>query len=156
VIGMPCYRIAEDQAIDHVFGFTILNDGSVRDYQLSHSVSAGKNFRRSSSLGPWIVTRNEVGALDDLHLTTRLNGAVVQRERLGDMFFSMAQLIAYFSSILRLEPGDIVTTGTCGGVGFFRKPPLYLAPGDSIAFEMERVGVMEHGIVRDADDAVGV
>jgi 2-keto-4-pentenoate hydratase/2-oxohepta-3-ene-1,7-dioic acid hydratase in catechol pathway len=147
VIGAPCRNVSAADALKYVLGYSGFNDGSIRDYQLKHSVSAGKNFDRSSSFGPWIATADEVGDIAPLYITTRLNGAVVQHEQIGTLVFPIDQLISYFSTIIHLQPGDVITTGTCGGVGFFRKPQLFMKAGDKLEIEVDRVGVMKHDII---------
>ena len=122
-------------------------DGSIRDVQLSHSVSAGKNFERSSSFGPWICTKDEVGDIDPLWCTTRLNGEVVQHEQIGTLTFPMAYLVSYYSSFVHLQPGDVITSGSLGGVGYFRKPPLYMKAGDRLELEVDKIGVMTHTVI---------
>lgn len=150
VISATCRNVSPDDAMKYVLGYSGFNDGSVRDYQLTHSVSAGKNFDRSSSFGPWIATADEVGDVAPLYITTRLNGEVVQHEQIGTLLFSINQLISYFSSIVCLQPGDVVTTGTCGGVGYFRKPQRFMKAGDKLEIEVDRVGVMMHDVVDEA------
>jgi 2-keto-4-pentenoate hydratase/2-oxohepta-3-ene-1,7-dioic acid hydratase in catechol pathway len=150
IIGAPCHHVSPQDALKYVLGYSGFNDGSIRDYQLTHSVSAGKNFDRSSSFGPWIATVDEVGDTAPLFITTRLNGEVVQHEQIGTLQFPIEQLISYFSSIVYLQPGDVVTTGTCGGVGYFRKPQLFMKAGDKLEIEVDRVGVMKHDIIDEA------
>lgn len=147
ILGKPCRNVSPEDAMNYVLGYSGFNDGSVRDYQLKQSVSAGKNFDRSSSFGPWITTADEVGDVSEIFVTTRLNGEIVQREQIGTLQFPIHQLISYYSSIIHLQPGDVVTTGTCGGVGFFRKPQLFMKAGDRLELEIDRIGLMQHDIV---------
>jgi 2-keto-4-pentenoate hydratase/2-oxohepta-3-ene-1,7-dioic acid hydratase in catechol pathway len=153
VIGKPGRHVARGDAFDYVFGYCILHDGSVRDFQFGHSPAAGKSFHRSSSLGPWIMTADEIGDISTLRVTTRVNGAVMQDECVGDLNFPIDLLISYFSSIMLLQPGDVITTGSAGGVGHFRDPPIYLTPGDMVEFEVDRLGVMRHQVIDEAGAA---
>lgn len=148
VIGRGGRHIAADDAMGHVAGFACFNDGSVRDWQRHTSqFLPGKTFWRSGSFGPWLVTPDEVGEIGPLALTTRLNGEVMQQARLDDLLFGVPELIAYISTIMPLEPGDVVATGTTGGVGLFRKPPVWMKPGDKVEVEIERLGILTNGIV---------
>lgn len=145
VIGKPGRHIPESQAMEHVAGYSILMDGSVRDWQ-KHSVTAGKNFDRSSSFGPWIVTRDEVADPHALNLTTRLNGDVVQQASTGQLAWSVAYLVHYCSTFTTLQTGDVVSTGTPGGVGSKRTPPLWLRPGDVLEVEVSGVGTLSNTV----------
>jgi 2-keto-4-pentenoate hydratase/2-oxohepta-3-ene-1,7-dioic acid hydratase in catechol pathway len=147
VIGRGGRHIAAAQALDHVAGYACFNDGSLRDYQRQHSVAAGKNFVATGGFGPWLVTRDEIPDPSQLILTTRLNGAEVQRGDTADMIFSVAQIISYVSAFTPLEPGDVISTGTPPGVGMARKPPLWLKPGDVVEVEISRIGVLRNGVV---------
>lgn len=145
VIGKPGRHIPEDQAMEHVAGYSVLMDGSVRDWQ-KHSVTAGKNFDRSSSFGPWIVTRDEVADPHALNLTTRLNGDVVQQASTGQLAWSVAYLVHYCSTFTTLQTGDVISTGTPGGVGSKRTPPLWLQPGDVLEVEVSGVGTLSNTV----------
>lgn len=145
VIGRGGHRIAEADAMDHVGGYTILNDGSVRDWQ-AQSVTAGKNFFESGSIGPWVVTADEVGDWRDLTLCTRLNGKVVQDSKAGAMFFGIPALIAYLSAITPLLPGDVIATGSPEGTGATQKPPRFLRSGDAVEFEVDAIGVLRNAV----------
>lgn len=127
VIGRSCKRVPAERALEHVFGYTIVNDGSVRDYQLNKALAAGKNFDSSGACGPCIVTAEDLppGARG-LHLQTRLNGQVMQDGNTDQMIFDVASIIALVSDIHGLNPGDIISTGTCSGVGAARTPPIWL------------------------------
>ncbi len=146
VIGKPGRHIPESQAMEHVAGYSILMDGSVRDWQ-KHSVTAGKNFDRSSSFGPWIVTRDEVADPHALTLTTRLNGDVVQQASIGQLAWSVAYLVHYCSTFTTLQTGDVISTGTPGGVGSKRTPPLWLRPGDVLDVEVSGVGNLSNTVM---------
>ncbi len=145
VIGRAGHRIAEADAMGHVGGYTIVNDGSVRDWQ-AHSVAAGKNFWRSGSIGPCVVTADDVPAWQDLRLQTRLNGAVVQDSLAGAMFFGIPRLIAYLSTITPLLPGDVIATGSPEGTGATQKPPRFLRSGDAIEFDVDAIGTLRHRV----------
>ena len=145
VIGRGGTEIPANRAFEHVFGYSCLNDGSVRDFQ-KHSVWAGKNFTRSGGFGPWLVTADEVGDPASLTLVTRLNGEEAQRTSLDRMFFSVPAIIAYLSSVMPLLPGDVVATGSPEGSGASRSPPRWLVPGDRIEVEVEKVGVLENTV----------
>jgi 2-keto-4-pentenoate hydratase/2-oxohepta-3-ene-1,7-dioic acid hydratase in catechol pathway len=145
VIGRGGHRIAEADAMEHVGGYTILNDGSVRDWQ-AHSVTAGKNFGESGSIGPWVVTADEISDWRDLTLCTRLNGQVVQDGKAGAMFFGIPALIAYLSTITPLLPGDVIATGSPEGTGATQKPPRFLRSGDALEFEVDAIGVLKNTV----------
>jgi 5-carboxymethyl-2-hydroxymuconate isomerase len=148
VIGRAGRRIAEQDAWRHVAGLTLMNEGSVRDW-LRHSkfnVTPGKNFERSGSVGPWLVTTDEIAANAELHLTTHVNGEVRQDDTTANLIFPFARLIAYLSSFMRLSPGDIIATGTPPGVGYARKPPIFLKPGDVMETEIVGIGTMRNTI----------
>lgn len=152
IIGKPAWRVAEANALDHVAGYSCFAENSVRDFQMhARQVTAGKNFRASGAFGPWLATADSVGDPASLELTTRLNGDVVQSDRVGNMIFSVAALIAYISSFTRLEPGDVIATGTPQGVGFTRDPPLWLRPGDLLSVEISRVGELTNPIIAELD-----
>lgn len=145
VIGKPGRAIAAADALDHVFGYTCLMDGSVRDYQ-QHSVTAGKNFCASGSVGPWIVTADEVPDWRRLALTTRLNGATVQQATADAMIHPVPELIAYVSRWAHLRPGDVIATGTPAGVGLARTPPLWMKHGDRIEVSVDAVGTLANDV----------
>lgn len=142
VIGRGGRHIAPADALGHVFGYTCFNDGSVRDFQFRHSLISGKNFPTTGPLGPWIVSADQIPDPSKLTLTTRVNGKQVQHKGLDDMIFDVPHIIAYLSSWTRLEPGDVIATGTPEGVGFARKPPLWLVPGDTVEVEISSVGTL--------------
>ena len=134
-------------ALVHVLGYTCLNDGSLRDVQFKHSVSAGKNFHAAGACGPWIVTADEISDPAALTLVTRLNGREMQRSCTDDMIFDVAHVIAYVSTFTTLVAGDVISTGTPEGVGFARKPPVFMAPGDIVEVEISRIGILRNRIV---------
>jgi acylpyruvate hydrolase len=149
VIGKGGRHIPKETALDHVFGYSLFNDGSVRDFQRATTqFTAGKNFDGTGPFGPHIVTSDELppGA-KGLRIRSLLNGSVMQDANTDNMIFDVATTIAYISSFLTLEPGDCVATGTPEGVGFARKPPVWLKPGDTIAVEVDKIGRLENPVV---------
>ncbi len=146
VVGRGGRHIPEDQALSHLAGYTCFMDGSVRDYQ-KHSVSIGKNFEGTGPLGPWMVTTDEIPDPTRLHLTTRLNGQVMQQGSLDDLIFTIPFLISYLSRVTPLQPGDIIATGTPSGVGRDRKPPVWMRAGDHIEVEIDGIGILSNSIV---------
>ncbi|HYF57965.1 MAG TPA: fumarylacetoacetate hydrolase family protein [Burkholderiaceae bacterium] len=147
VIGRGGRRIAEADAAAHVAGYACFNDGSVRDWQRHTSQFApGKNFWRSGAFGPWMVTADEVPFGTTMTLVTRLNGREVQRATTEMMIHSIARQIAYVSTVAPLEPGDVIVTGTPGGVGARRTPPLWMKAGDVVEVEVDRIGVLRNPI----------
>jgi 2-keto-4-pentenoate hydratase/2-oxohepta-3-ene-1,7-dioic acid hydratase in catechol pathway len=147
VVGRRARRIAESDAMSCVSGYTICNDGTIRDW-LRHgkfNVTPGKNFDRSGSLGPWIVTSDEIGT-DPLRLITRVNGELRQDDTTDRMIFSMRFLISYLSHFCTLEPGDIVVTGTPTGAGARFDPPRYLVAGDTVEVEVSRIGTLRNRV----------
>jgi 2-keto-4-pentenoate hydratase/2-oxohepta-3-ene-1,7-dioic acid hydratase in catechol pathway len=148
IIGTPGRYIPKSKALDHVAGYSLFNDGSIRDYQFkSHQWMIGKNFDRSGSFGPELVTADELppGA-SGLRIQARLNGDVMQDADTKDMIFDVATLISTISEIIALKPGDVVISGTPAGVGFARKPPVFMKAGDTIEVEVERIGVLSNRI----------
>lgn len=150
VIGKGGRRIPETSAMSHVFGYSCANEGSVRDW-LRHSkfnVTQGKNFDRSGSIGPYLVTADEVGT-EPIRVTTRVNGEVRQDDTSDRMIFKMPYLIHYISTFCTLEPGDVILTGTPSGAGARFDPPRYLKPGDKVDVEISRVGLLSNTVVDD-------
>jgi 2-keto-4-pentenoate hydratase/2-oxohepta-3-ene-1,7-dioic acid hydratase in catechol pathway len=150
IVGRPGRYIAEADAFAHIAGYACYNEASVRDWQRhTHQFTPGKNFQRTGAFGPYLVTPDEVGDVGALKLETRLNGAVVQRAYVDQMIFSIARIIAYCSEFTRLEPGDVIATGTPGGVGFKRTPPVFMKPGDRVEVEITGLGTLINGIEDD-------
>ena len=148
IIGKPGRAIAEERWADHVAGYACYNDVSVRDYQRhTTQFTPGKNFPGTGPLGPFLVTPDEVGPLGPQRIQTRLNGQVVQDARLDQMIFNVPKLIAYCSQWTELRPGDVIVTGTPGGVGAGRTPPLWMKAGDEVEVEIENVGQLTNKIV---------
>ncbi len=152
VIGKGGRHIAHSSALDHVIGYSIFNDGSIRDFQTkTPQWTVGKNFDGTGAFGPVFVTADELPqGCKGLRLETRLNGATVQSAMIDDMVFDVASLVSTISEAMTLEPGDIIVTGTPAGVGLARKPPLYMKAGDIVEVEIERIGVLRNPIADEA------
>ncbi len=152
VIGKKGRHIRRADALGHVAGYSCYNEGSIRDWQRHTSqFLAGKTFDRSGSFGPWLVTTDEIPDPGKLALQTRLNGETVQRTTTDLLITDVADLIVYCSTIMSLMPGDVVITGTPGGVGFKRTPPLYMKPGDTVEVEISGIGVLRNPVAAEAD-----
>jgi 2-keto-4-pentenoate hydratase/2-oxohepta-3-ene-1,7-dioic acid hydratase in catechol pathway len=148
IIGAAGRRIARNRALDHVAGFGIYNDGSVREYQRQTSqFTPGKNFTGTGGFGPWMMTPDEIGDLDQLEITTRLNGEVMQNSKAELLVFGFRELIEYCSTFIELVPGDVIVTGTPGGVGAARKPPVFMQDGDTIEVEVKPIGTLRNPVV---------
>lgn len=147
VIGKRARRVSKARALDFVAGYACFNDGSIRDFQRhSAQFTPGKNFHASGSFGPWLVTADEIPDPAKLTLTTRLNGEIVQHESVGELCFDVPALIEYCSIWSQLEPGDVIVTGTPGGVGAGRKPPLWMKPGDTVEVEITGLGTLRNPV----------
>ncbi len=149
IVGKGGRNVSKDKAMEHVAGFACANEGSVRDYQ-RHTTQfwAGKNFERSGSVGPWMITPDEVDVTAQT-LETRLNGTVVQSTGISDLLFDIPTLIEYLSIVTELHPGDVVMTGTPGGVGSFHKPPLWMKPGDTLEVEITGIGKLSNVVAEE-------
>ena len=149
VIGKGGRHIPLGSALDHVAGYSIFNDGSIRDYQFkSPQWTVGKNFDGTGAFGPVFVTADELPpGCKGLKLETRLNGVIMQSAMIDDMVFDVATLISTISKAMTLDSGDIIVTGTPSGVGLARKPPLYMKAGDVVEVEIEQIGVLRNGVV---------
>ena len=147
IIGRAAHRVAASDAFAFVAGYSCLNDGSIRDFQRhSGQFTPGKNFLKSGSLGPWLVTRDEIEDVRGLTLETRLNDELMQSASTSDLIFDIPKLIEYCTTFTRLEPGDIIATGTPGGVGAARTPPVWMKPGDTIEVSISGIGVLRNSI----------
>ena len=151
IIGRGGRRIAEADAWQHIAGYACYNDGSVRDWQ-RHTTQwgPGKNFYRTGAFGPWMVTRDEIAPNALMTLVTRLNGQEVQRATTEMLIHGIARQIAYLSTFTPLFAGDVIVTGTPGGVGAKRNPPLFMKPGDVVEVEVDRIGVLRNSIADEA------
>jgi 5-carboxymethyl-2-hydroxymuconate isomerase len=149
VISRPTRDVATADALDHVFGYTVGNDISARDLQFGDGQWVrGKSLDTFCPLGPRVVTSDELGDPQGLHLTTRVNGDLVQDSSTAKMIFNVAELIAYCSRCFTLDPGDVILTGTPWGCGEFMKPPRHLRPGDVVEVEIEGIGKLANAVVR--------
>jgi acylpyruvate hydrolase len=151
VIGRAGRRISKQDALSHVIGYSVFNDASIRDYQMkTPQWTVGKNFDGTGAFGPYLVTHDEVpSGGSGLRVKTRLNGQVLQDSTTSDLIFDVATLIALLSEACTLQPGDLLVTGTPAGVGFARKPPLFMKAGDVCEVEVEGVGTLVNPVVDD-------
>jgi 2-keto-4-pentenoate hydratase/2-oxohepta-3-ene-1,7-dioic acid hydratase in catechol pathway len=147
IIGRAGRRISQQDSWNHIAGYSCYNDGSVREWQ-RHTVqwTAGKNFARSGGFGPWMVTTDDIPPNTVLTLSCRLNGERMQHATTEQMIFKIPKLIEYISAFTTLLPGDVIVTGTPGGVGARRTPPVWMKPGDKVEVEIDKVGVLENSI----------
>ena len=148
IIGKRARHVPRSDAMRHVAGYSCFNEGSVRDFQY-HTIqfTAGKNFHRSGAFGPWMITSDAQPDPQAFHLQTRLNGRVLQDAPVSDLCFGIPRLIEYCSSWTPLEPGDVIVTGTPGGVGRVRKPPIWMQPGDVVEIDIRGVGLLRNTII---------
>jgi 2-keto-4-pentenoate hydratase/2-oxohepta-3-ene-1,7-dioic acid hydratase in catechol pathway len=147
IIGKTGFQVSEDEAMQLVGGYSVFNDGSLRDWQRhTNQFTPGKNFPHTGGFGPALITPEEAGPLADKKIETRLNGEVVQSAKLGDMIFSIPRILSYISGFTRLSPGDVIATGTPGGVGFKREPPIFMRQGDRVAVTVEGIGTLVNTI----------
>lgn len=155
VVGKGGKHIRESDALDHVFGYTVFNDGSVRDYQRkTHQWTPGKNFDATGAIGPVVVTADELPAgASGLKIESRLNGKVMQRADTSEMMWPVAKTIATISEFTTLEAGDLIAMGTPPGVGHARTPPVFMFPGDIVEVEVENIGVCRNTVVSERDAA---
>ena len=150
VIGAFAHRVSRPQALSVVAGYTIVNDLSAREFQFDVTpaqTTFAKSLDGFCPMGPWLVTADEIADPQALELSCRVNGVTMQRGRTADMLFAVAPLIEYLSTLMTLEPGDVLATGTPAGSGAFRSPPQWLHPGDRLQLEVSGIGVLEHEIV---------
>lgn len=149
VVGKAGRRISQANALSHIAGVSIYNDGSVREFQRQTSqFTPGKNFMATGGFGPWMMTLDEVGDLRSMTLTTRLNGEVMQHATSDMLVHGFEEIIEYCSTFTELVPGDVLVTGTPGGVGAARTPPVFMDEGDVIEVAVEPIGILRHKIVR--------
>lgn len=147
IIGKRGYKVSEDNAFDIVAGYSCYNDGSVRDWQThTGQFTPGKNFNATGGFGPWMVTADEIPDAQKLAIQSRLNGQVMQSSNTDLMTFNIRKIIKYVTTFTVLEPGDVIATGTPGGVGTKRNPPVYMKDGDIIEIEIEKVGLLRNPV----------
>jgi 2-keto-4-pentenoate hydratase/2-oxohepta-3-ene-1,7-dioic acid hydratase in catechol pathway len=147
IIGKAGRRISQKDAWSHIAGYSCYNDGSVRDWQ-RHTIqwTAGKNFPQTGGFGPWMVTADDIPPGTKLTLSCRLNGERMQHANTDQMIFKIPKIIEYVSTWATLAPGDVLVTGTPGGVGARRTPPVWMKPGDKVEIEIDKVGILENTI----------
>ncbi len=152
VVGRRARHLTEADALGCVAGYTCMNEGSIRDYQRkSAQWTMGKNFDRTGGLGPEIVTPDELPqGPNALRITSRLNGEVMQDSHTSDMIFSVPRILAILSEVMTLEPGDVIATGTPSGVGYARKPPVFMKAGDTVEIEIEGIGILSNPVQDEA------
>lgn len=150
IIGKRCRHVKKADWQSVVAGYSCYNDGSIREWQ-RHSTQfiPGKNFFKSGAFGPWIVTPEEAGEITQAHLMTRVNGVEQQHATVDDLSFDIPTLIEYCSTFTQLEAGDVIVTGTTGGVGAYQKPPLWMKPGDTVEVEITNIGVLRNTVVQE-------
>jgi 2-keto-4-pentenoate hydratase/2-oxohepta-3-ene-1,7-dioic acid hydratase in catechol pathway len=148
IIGKTARHLTAENALDCVAGYSCYNDGSVRDFQRKGTQwTLGKNFDKTGSFGPWLVTKDELPAGGDgLKIQARLNGQVLQDGNTADFLFSVSQVLVILSEVMTLEPGDVIITGTPAGVGYARKPPIFMKEGDVCEIEIEKIGILSNPI----------
>jgi len=147
IVGKAGRRISQKDSWSHIAGYSCYNDGSVRDWQ-RHTIqwTAGKNFARTGGFGPWMVTADEIPPGAKMTLSCRLNGERMQHATTEQMIFKIPKIIEYVSTWTTLQPGDVLVTGTPGGVGARRTPPVWMKPGDKVEIEIDKVGILENSI----------
>jgi len=152
VIGKGGRHISQDNAYDHIAAMTLCNEGTLRDWvrHAKFNVTQGKNFDQSGAMGPWLVPFTDARQLDDVRLTTRVNGELRQEDRTGRMLFPIRRQIEYISTFTTLAPGDIIVTGTPTGAGARLDPPVFLQPGDVVEIEAEGIGKLVNGVQDEA------
>lgn len=147
VIGTGGRDIAAERWMDHVFGYTIVNDVSARDYQMATTQwLMGKTFDTFAPMGPWIVTADEIADPHGLDISLSIGGETLQNSNTRELIFKISELVAYLSSVFTLEPGDVVATGTPAGVGFTRTPPRYLKAGDEVVIRVQGIGELRNPV----------
>ena len=153
VIGKPGHRIPQDSAMDHVAGYTLVNEGTIRDWvrHAKFNVTQGKNFSRSGAIGPWMVTSDAVQNVNAMTLETYVNGELRQQDTTARLMFPFDYLVSYLSIFYSLQPGDIISTGTPNGAGARFDPPIFLAPGDTVEVFCPEIGTLQNGVIDDPE-----
>lgn len=151
IIGKRAKYVPEAAALDFVYGYSVFNDVSARDYQLSDNQTGqwtlGKSFDASGPIGPALITRDEITDPQNLDIRLSIDGTVLQQSNTRNMIFSVAKIISFLSTVMTLEPGDIIATGTPEGIGFKRNPPVFLRPGNRVSVTIEHLGVLENPVI---------
>ena len=153
VIGKPGHRIPQANAMDHIAGYTLMNEGTIRDWvrHAKFNVTQGKNFSRSGAIGPWMVTSDAVRDCNAMTLETVVNGELRQQDTTARLMFPFDYLVSYLSIFYTLQPGDIISTGTPNGAGARFDPPIFLAPGDIIEVSCPEIGTLRNGVIDDPE-----
>ena len=148
VIGKAGRRIKREDALDHIAGLTLMNEGTLRDWvrHAKFNVTQGKNFEKSGVIGPWMMTADEVSDYANLDIQTRVNGEIRQNDNTSNLMFPFDYIVSYLSSFMTLKPGDMISTGTPNGAGARFDPPIYLKPGDVVEVEAAGVGILRNGV----------
>jgi 2-keto-4-pentenoate hydratase/2-oxohepta-3-ene-1,7-dioic acid hydratase in catechol pathway len=151
IIGKEAKRVSREEAMDYVFGYTVLNDISARDIQLNEPQwTRGKTIDGFAPIGPWIVTADELPHPGSLAIKLRLNGNLMQNSNTRELIFDIPYLISFLSNTMTLKPGDVISTGTPPGVGMGQNPQVWLKPGDVVEAEIEGIGVLRNTFVAEA------
>jgi 2-keto-4-pentenoate hydratase/2-oxohepta-3-ene-1,7-dioic acid hydratase in catechol pathway len=149
VIGKSCKDVSEDQALDYIAGYTVINDVSARDLQMNDGQwIRGKSLDTFCPMGPCIVTQDEIGDASGLKMYTKVNGEVKQDSSTSNLMYNVRQIISFLSKSFTLEAGDIIATGTPSGVGFVREPPEFLIPGDMVELYIEKIGYLRNPVTK--------
>lgn len=148
IIGKGGRRIPKEEALSHIAGLTLMNEGTLRDWvrHAKFNVTQGKNFDKSGVIGPWMMTTDEVADYTNLPIQTRVNGEVRQNDNTSNLMFPFDYIISYLSSFMTLKPGDMISTGTPNGAGARFDPPIYLKPGDMVEVEAAGIGILKNGV----------
>lgn len=147
IMGGGGRHVEPEDALSHIVGYSCYNEGTIRDWQRhTRQFGMGKNFVHTGAFGPWMVTADEIPDHSELELTMRLNGEIMQHANLKQLIFDVPTLISYVSRALPWKPGDVLVTGTPGGVGFKRNPPVFLKPGDKAEVEISNIGILTNSI----------
>jgi len=149
IIGKGGRRIPRAEALQHVAGLTLMNEGTIRDWvrHAKFNVTQGKNFDNTGVIGPWMITADEVADYTNLPIQTRVNGEIRQNDNTSNLMFPFDYIISYLSTFMTLKPGDMISTGTPNGAGARFDPPIYLKPGDTVEIEAAGVGILRNGVV---------
>jgi acylpyruvate hydrolase len=148
VIGARALRVSSDEALKYVAGYTIVNDVSARDLQFGDKQwTRGKSIDTFAPMGPCLTTRSELGSGDGLSIQLRLNGQTLQKSNTRNLIFNVPALVSHISQTMTLEPGDVISTGTPSGVGYVRKPPIFLKQGDVVEIEVEGIGMLRNPVI---------
>jgi len=148
IIGKGGRRIPKEDALNHIAGLTLMNEGTIRDWvrHAKFNVTQGKNFDNTAVIGPWMITADEVADFNNLDIQTRVNGEVRQNDNTSNLMFPFDYIVSYLSTFMTLKPGDMISTGTPNGAGARFDPPIYLKPGDLVEVEAAGVGILKNGV----------